>query len=192
MTIASSGTTPCARRSASARMVASPSARMMPISSISTELAHPDRARGHPRCRACGDLGASCSGTSLESRRPCGIRLRERGASIIDGADRDGSRQRASAHLVARDHDRRARAADAARASDGARPRLTSGGHFAAGSSTGSSEGSGTPANTSWWKSSSPKRSKRPRVRKARPTTLSIGTNPLPGWSWLYRESLDG
>ena len=45
----------------------------------------------------------------------------------------------------------------------------------------GDRHGAGTPEKTSWWKSRSPKRSNGHVMMNARPTTLSMGTKPLPG-----------
>ncbi len=100
------------------------------------------------------------------------MRLRERGV-IDDGrTDRDGTREGTAADLVARDDDRMLLEQPALE-----RESRLDDGHGA--------PGAGTPAKTSWWKSRRPKRSSGHVMRNARPTTFSIGTKPLPGWSWL-------
>src|SRR3954454_24628237 len=95
------------------------------------------------------------------------------GTSRIDGhrADRHRPRESTAADLVARDHDRML----PQEASLERQARLRDG-HGA----TLSSAASGTPANTSWWKSRRPNRSSGHVMIKALPTTLSMGTNPSP------------
>ena len=106
MTIASAVWKPCALRSASARMAARPSARMMPTSSTSAALAQPTALPLHPRVRARRYIRPLRLRHQLRIAQPLGDP--PAGAALVHhgGADGDRSGERPSADLVARDDDR--------------------------------------------------------------------------------------
>ena len=139
----------------------------------------PHGARRHPRGGASRDirsfrlrneLGVAQSGGDAPTRADRGDH---------GGADRHRAGQGAATDLVAGDHERVLAQEPALEG----QPRLDDG-HFdepSWGLALAEGDGSGTPANTSGWKSRGPKRSSGHVMRNARPTTFSTGTKPLPG-----------
>ncbi len=135
-----------------------------------------DCAGGHPRRRTRGDLRAVGARARAWSRAdPAGPACAIAARRSRRHPPRPGRRARRGRLRRTRSRSR-ALAAGAVRGSDGARSRSCRSGH-----SVSDASGSGTPANTSWWKSSIPNRSNGQVIRKARPTTFSIGHEALAG-----------